>query len=76
MGIVPDAGSAADEGEAPGTARLARLDGDWLRRSLTRRREAADAWPYNEAAHDESFFVRLRDELRADGSLSSWFEPA
>lgn len=34
------------------------------------------AWPYNEASSDESYFTRLRDELRAEGTLNSWFETA
>jgi hypothetical protein len=25
---------------------------------------------------DESYFTRLRDEFRADGTINAWFEPA
>lgn len=42
----------------------------WLRPTET------GGWPYNAASEDESYFSRLRDELRADGSMGSWVETA
>ncbi|CAN5712689.1 hypothetical protein BH10ACT1_BH10ACT1_05390 [soil metagenome] len=41
----------------------------WLRASET-------GWPYNAASEDESYFTRLCDELRADGSAGAWVETA
>ncbi len=50
------------------------LDGQRRRPRWLRTREAG--WPDNAASEDESYFTRLRDELRADGSMSSWVETA
>ena len=41
----------------------------WLRRDEPR-------WPDHAAGDDPWYFSRLRDELRADGHLSVWFETA
>jgi hypothetical protein len=40
------------------------------------RRPQEPEWPVNAGDADESYFTRLRDEFRADGTINAWFEPA
>lgn len=86
LGLADLASPGPDPWSPPATlAEIGALDGisrrnlvaslDSLRTRARRHRERDHGWPVHDG-DDESFFSRLCEELRADGSLNTWFESA
>ena len=78
---APDhAVAAVDIGDPVGELwpdrRPASLPFDALRWRPRWRRPHEGEWPTVDSQPDESYFSRLRDEMRADGTINAWFEPA